>query len=75
MAKLILKENILKDPVMKVLATALADNRSIVEIDISQCTITPKGFQELFEKLHQNESITSLLFGNPGNTNRNRIGD
>lgn len=36
--------------------------------------ITPKGFKKLFKAMLVNESIIALSIGNPGNTNRNRIG-
>jgi len=74
-ARLNLRENILKDEVIRVLAKALKYNKSIVELNISQCSIAPKGFEELFCELQFNESISCLIFGNQGNTNRNRIGD
>jgi len=36
--------------------------------------ITPKGFKKLFKAMLTNESITAIEIGNPGNTNRNRLG-
>lgn len=69
------RENMLKDQIVAVFANALAVNKSIVELDISQTNITPFGFKKLLTTLTSNESIISLKIGNPGTTSRNRMGD
>lgn len=74
-ARLNLRENMLRDNGMRILAQAISKNQSIVHLDICQSMLTPKGFKKLFKAMLKNESITSIDIGNPGNTNRNRIGD
>jgi Ran GTPase-activating protein (RanGAP) involved in mRNA processing and transport len=73
-ASLTLRENILKDSAISVLASALIKNDSLVHLDVSQCLISPKGFQILFDAIGSSNSITSLQVGNLSNANRNRIG-
>lgn len=73
-ARLNIRENMLRDSSIKILATALIKNKTIVHLDICQSMITPKGFRALFKALLKNESITSIVIGNPNSVNRNRIG-
>lgn len=73
-ARMNLRENILRDSVMEIFAPVLENNKSICYLDVCQAMITPKGFKRLFKAMLVNESVTAIEIGNPGNTNRNRIG-
>lgn len=46
----------------------------MVSLTLSNCGIGSKGFQLLFRKLVQNQTIYALNVGNPHSSNRNRIG-
>jgi Ran GTPase-activating protein (RanGAP) involved in mRNA processing and transport len=74
-ATLNLSENCLRDSGIEIIAPALGRNTSIVHLNICQTLLTPYGFSKIFKALMQNESIAALEIGNPGNANRNRIGE